>query len=180
MSEPPAQSPAPAIPRPAAGSPQALRLPVRLQQVLPLRIALGRVSFSDDLPFPLDQARSTPTFSGTASIYQAFRALKLAPGSVVLCPSYNCGHEIEPLLRLGLRVRWYRVGPDLEMDLEDIRRRFTEEVRAVLVTHYFGFAQPLEELRVLCDRWDAFLVEDCAHALLSDNAAGTLGRTGDA
>ncbi len=155
-------------------------MPVRFQQVLPLRIALGRGRSDDALPFPLDQTRTELTFSGTASIYQAFRALKLAPGSVVLCPSYNCGHEIEPLLRLGLRPKWYRVGPDLESDLDDIRRRFTDEVRAVLVTHFFGFAQPVEELRVLCDRWGAFLVEDCAHALLSDNGAGTLGRTGDA
>jgi dTDP-4-amino-4,6-dideoxygalactose transaminase len=165
---------------PAAQSPGPVRLPVRFQQVLPLRIALGLGEGDGGLPFPLDQIRTTLTFSGTASIYQAFRALKLAPGSVVLCPSYNCGHEIEPLLRLGLRPKWYRVGRDVESDLDDIRRRFTEEVRAVLVTHFFGFAQPLDELRVLCDRWGAFLVEDCAHAFLSDNAAGTLGRTGDA
>jgi perosamine synthetase len=167
-------------PPPIAGSPPAVRLPVRLQQVLPLEVALGREKFSAELPFPLDQSRAIPTFSGTASVHQAFRALRLPAGSIVLCPSYNCGHELEPLLRLGLRVRCYRVGPDMEADLADIRSRFTDEVRAVLVTHFFGFAQPLEELRVLCDRWGALLVEDCAHALLSDNAYGTLGRVGDA
>lgn len=157
-----------------------VRLPVRLQQVLPLMTALGPAASSAALPFPLDRSWAVPTFSGTAAVYQAFRALGLPPGSIVLCPSYNCGHEIEPLLRLGLRVRCYRIGADMDADLDDIRRRMNEEVKAILVTHFFGFAQRLGELRALCDRWGAFLVEDCAHALLSDNVAGTLGRVGDA
>jgi dTDP-4-amino-4,6-dideoxygalactose transaminase len=55
-----------------------------------------------------------------------------------------------------------------------------DEVRAVLVTHFFGFAQPVAEIRVICDRWGALLVEDCAHALLSEDAVGPLGRVGDA
>ncbi|MGH7497361.1 MAG: DegT/DnrJ/EryC1/StrS family aminotransferase [Gemmatimonadales bacterium] len=156
------------------------RLPVRFQQVLPLGAALGAGRPTAVMPFPLDQPGVVTTFSGTAAVYQAFRALRLPAGSVVLCPSYNCGHEIEPLLRLGLTVRCYRVTSEMEADVEDVRRRMGEEVRAVLVTHFFGFGQRLEELRVLCDRWGASLIEDCAHALLSDNAVGNLGRMGDA
>ncbi len=153
---------------------------VRFQPVLPLGAALGGGRASGARPFPLDQPRVLLTFSGTAGIYQAFRAIGLRPGAVVLCPSYNCGHEIEPLIRLGLRVRCYRVGGDLEVDLDDLRRRMDREVKAVLVTHYFGFGQPLDELKTLCDRRGVFLVEDCAHALFSDNASGDLGRAGDA
>lgn len=153
--------------------------PVRFQPVLPLAAALGRGP-RVPRPFPLGQPRLQLTFSGTAAIHQAFRALDLPPGSTVLCPGYNCGHEIEPVLRLGLRVRCYRVGTDLRADLDDIERRMDDSVRALLVTHYFGFAQPLLELRALCDRRGVRLIEDCAHALLSEDARGTLGRVGDA
>ena len=153
--------------------------PVRFQPVLPLAAALGLGRRPGERPFPLDQSRLLLTFSGTAAIHQAFLALDLPPGSTVLCPSYNCGHEIEPLVRLGLRVRCYRVGPDLRADLDDIERRLAPSVRALLVTHYFGFAQPLAELRALCDRHGIRLVEDCAHAFLSDDAYATMGRVGD-
>jgi perosamine synthetase len=112
-------------------------------------------------------------------VHQAFRALDLPAGSTVLCPSYNCGHEIEPILRLGLRVQCYRVGGDLQADLYDIARRLDDDVRAIVLTHYFGFAQPLAELRALCDRHGIRLVEDCAHAFLSEDARGTMGRVGD-
>ena len=151
---------------------------VRFQPVLPLDTALMTRGRRQARPFPLDQPRTLLTFSGSAAMYQAFRALGLPPGSTVLCPSYNCGHEIEPLLRQGLRVRCYRVGADLRSDPADIQRRVTPDVRAVLVTHFFGFAQRLGELRALCERHGLYLVEDCAHALLSDDEDGTLGRVG--
>lgn len=154
-------------------------MPVRCQPVPPVEVALGRTSARTVLPFPLEEPGVVFTYSGTAALYQAFGALRLSRGDAVLCPSYNCGHEIEPLLRLGLDVRCYRVTNELEIDLEDLERRLRSGARAVVITHYFGFPQPLEALRALCDRYGAFLVEDCAHALFSDNLQGNLGRVGD-
>jgi dTDP-4-amino-4,6-dideoxygalactose transaminase len=154
-------------------------LPVRAQPGLPIELAFGKGPPGPGLPYPLSEPGTILTYSGTAAIYQGFRALELPPGSTVLCPSYNCGHEIEPILRLGLGVECYRVARNLDIDLDDVERRLRAGARALLVTHYFGFAQPLGELRALCDRYGAMLVEDCAHALLSNNAERTLGRVGD-
>ena len=165
---------------PARSRVERSSVPVRLSAVLPLDAALGRGPLLPRRPFPLDQPGVVLTFSGTIAVYQAFRALGLAAGSVVLCPSYNCGHEIEPLMRLGLRIHCYRVTAGLDADLEDIERRMGPTVKALLVTHFFGFGQRLEELRALCDRRGVFLVEDCAHALLSGNQSRDLGRVGDA
>ena len=122
--------------------PGPVRLPVRFQQVLPLSIALGPGQSDGRAAVSARSGPGTRPFPAPRRSIRPFARYQAPPGSVVLCPSYNCGHEIEPLLRLGLRPKWYRVGPDLETDLDDIRRRFTEEVRAVLVTHFFGFAQP--------------------------------------
>ncbi len=152
---------------------------VRYQPVLPLAVALGALPRTEARPFPLGHPRLLLTFSGTVAIHQAFLALALPAGATVLCPAYNCGHEIEPIVRLGLDVECYRVGGDLQADLADIEWKLRRGARAVLVTHYFGFAQPLAGLRALCDRHGAYLVEDCAHALLSDDEWGTLGRMGD-
>lgn len=155
------------------------RLPMRCQPVLSLAAVLDTGERAAPRPFPLEQRGALLTFSGTVAIYQAFRSLALPAGSTVLCPSYNCGHEIEPLTRLGLTVECYRITADLQIDFEDLERRLRGNVKALMATHYFGFAQPLAELRALCDRHGVFLVEDCAHALLSDDALGTLGRSGD-
>lgn len=152
---------------------------MRCQPVLPLTAVFDGAERAPHRPFPLDRRDALLTFSGTAAIYQAFRSLLLPDGSVVLCPSYNCGHEIEPLTRLGLKVECYRITADLQIDFEDLERRLKGNVKALLVTHYFGFAQPLAALRALCDQHGVLLVEDCAHALLSDDATSTLGRVGN-
>lgn len=156
------------------------RAAVRSQPVLPIEAVFARPKESQERPFPLRDPELALTYSGTAAVYQAFRALHLNAGSSVLCPSYNCGHEIEPLLRLGLRVECYRVTTDLQIDLEDVERRLRGGAKALMATHYFGFPQPLAELRELCDRHGTFLVEDCAHAFFSDNSSHDLGRVGDA
>ncbi len=153
---------------------------VRSRPRLPIESIFGSSKGASKLPFPSTEPGVVYTFSGTAATYQAFKALGLGAGSLVLCPAYNCGHELEPLLRLGLKVECYRVSGNLEIDLEDIERRIGNGVRALIVTHYFGFAQPIAELRKLCDKHGVYLIEDCAHAFFSDNETADLGRVGDA
>lgn len=121
------------------------------------------------------------TFSGTAALSSAARALGLEPGDGVLFPAYNCGHEIEPFLRRKIRPAFYRVGPGVCVDPDDVEREIRAETRAVLLTHYFGFPQNAEAIRALCDRHGLRLIEDCAHALYSVDGSGTpLGSYGDA
>ncbi len=130
--------------------------------------------------FPFSEPRLHLTFSGTAAIAQATRVMGLGPGSRVLCPAYHCGHEIEPFFRAGCEVDLYRVRSDLQIDVEDIAARLVPGIKALLVTHYFGFPQRhLAELKELCRRNGTLLVEDCAHALFSDGTEGPLGSTGD-
>lgn len=154
--------------------------PIRSQPCLPLETLFADERPLCGLPFPVNAPNAVLTYSGTSASYQAFKALHLGRGSTVLCPSYNCGHEIEPLLRLGLAVDCYRVSADLQIDVEDVAKRLRHGVKALMVTHYFGFAQSLTELRQLCDRHGVYLIEDCAHAFFSDNEAHNLGRIGDA
>lgn len=151
-------------------------LPVRCQSVLPIGLIFEPHKPSNELPFPVSEPNVVLTYSGTGAAYQAFHTLGLSVGSTVLYPSYNCGHEIEPLTRLGLCVECYRIKDELQLDLEDIENRIKGDIKALLVTHYFGFAQPLTKLRQLCDQYGIFLVEDCAHAFLSDNADQNLAR----
>ncbi len=120
------------------------------------------------------------TFSGSAALHASVAALGLEPGEGVLFPAYNCGHEIEPFLRRGLWATFYPIGRDLAVDAGEVERRIGPGVRAVLVTHYFGFPQELSRLRSVCDRRGVLLIEDCAHALLSARDGLPVGATGDA
>lgn len=119
------------------------------------------------------------THRGSTAIQQACRALKAGPGDKILAPAYNCGSEIDAMLWSGAEVILYGVDRTAAFDLGEIESLMGPDVRAVFVTHFWGFPQPLEALRELCTERGVALVEDCAHALFSAGASGPVGLGGD-
>lgn len=143
----------------------------------PLRHLIKTAAY--DLPFPFNSPGRRYFYSARYALAGGIRALGLKAGDGVLLPAYNCGVEIEPFSRMGITPGFYRIREDLKSDLDDLRNRLDGNVRAVLVTHFLGFPQPVEELRRICDDRKVFLIEDCAHALLSVRNGRYLGSFGD-
>lgn len=130
-----------------------------------------------------------PQFSGRINVFthlsrvgiaMAFRLLHLSDGDEILAPSYNCGSELDPLLKCGADVVFYRVDSRTRIDFDDVRRRLTPRTRALYVTHYFGWPQPLTEISQWCREHNLLLIEDCALSLLSRGPDGPIGLAGDA
>jgi len=131
-------------------------------------------------PFPFDSDRVSFWFKGRVAIWQGIQRLPLVPGDRVLVPAYACGSEIQPLLEAGCELLFYRVGPRLDPDLEDLERLCETPCRALWVTHYFGFAQPLQALLDFARKHNLLLVEDTTHGLFSETSDGRpLGSLGD-
>lgn len=116
---------------------------------------------------------------GRTAIGIACRLLGLKSGDEVLAPSYNCGAEIDPLIKSGATVVLYRIDRSLRIDLEDLRRKITVKTRVVYLIHYFGFPQPAARIKQICEEKGLFLIEDCALALFSRHRGVMLGSTGD-
>lgn len=100
-------------------------------------------------------------------------------GAEVLVPSYHHGVEIEALVDAGARPVFYRVGPNWDVDLEDVERRITPKTKALYLTHYAGFPGPVLEMKALAEKHGLPLVEDCALSLLSQDGSLKLGTVGD-
>jgi dTDP-4-amino-4,6-dideoxygalactose transaminase len=114
--------------------------------------------------------------SGRGALYWAFRSLHLDARAVVWMPAYHCGAEVQAALDAGLDVGFYRVGPDLAVDVDDLERRLRQRAGPVVVIHYFGFGQPgIAAIDELCRRQRIPWLEDCAHALFSDHEGAALG-----
>src|SRR5262245_13919179 len=129
--------------------------------------------------FPFDVPGGAWTFSGRVALYHGLPHLDLPPHSVILVPNYHQGVEIDALVAAGYKLRYYRVGQQLEIDLCDVERRLDAEVSALYVIHYFGFPQPIARLRAFCDAHGLKLIEDCALSLFSRDGSQWLGSAGD-
>ena len=132
-----------------------------------------------DPPFPWSAPGGAYGFQGRGLIYRLLRSRGIGPGDLVVAPEYHHGNEIRAIRATGAAVRFYPVGMDLRPDLPALSALLEARPRALLVIHYNGWAQPIDEIRPLCLRSGTILIEDCALALLSEPDGRPLGSRGD-
>lgn len=149
---------------------------------MPLAPVLSRASFGRKpagLRGILDLANCCLVTSGRAALALALRELGVGQGDQVLLPAYHSLSMVPPVLWRGAVPVFYRVGMDTAVDLEDVAARIGPRVKALVVTHYFGFPQDLERIRALCDARGLALVEDCAHCFFGEHAGRPVGSFGE-
>lgn len=119
--------------------------------------------------------------SGTAALHLAVLALGLGPGDEVVLPSLNFVSAAATVALSGATPVFADVkGPhDLCIDPEDAARRITPRTRAIVAMHYGGYAADLTALARLARTHGLALIEDCAHAPVTDSPHGVLGTVGD-
>jgi len=129
--------------------------------------------------FPLSHEKGYYFFTARYALASGLRALGIGPNDTVLLPSYTCGVEIDTILNCNINPVFYRVNKDLLVDIDDLLKKINKNVKAILVTHFLGFPQPIHEIKKICLKKNLFLIEDCAHALLSTYEGNYLGSYGD-
>lgn len=117
--------------------------------------------------------------SGRIAIGLALQALGIQPGDTVLMPAYHSASMVPPVSWRGATPRFYRVTSTAQVDLIDATARLDATVKAIVVTHYFGFLQDLAPIRAWCDTHRIAMVEDCAHSFFGEQAGRSVGSTGD-
>ncbi|MCV2364570.1 DegT/DnrJ/EryC1/StrS family aminotransferase [Paucibacter sp. DJ1R-11] len=110
---------------------------------------------------------------GRYALHEAMRRSGLGPGTALLAPSYHCLTMLDPALRLGAAIKLFPVNANLTPDIGALKnivhhQHGDQRIQALLIPHYFGIAQSLEnmlELKQICLDAKISLIEDCAHIL---------------
>ena len=122
--------------------------------------------------------------SGTAAMHLALKLAGLKPGEVVFCQSLTFSASANPIT--------YEQGVPVFIDSEEdtwnmsptaLERAFEKypECRIVIVVHIFGVPGKIDEIKAVCDRHGAILIEDAAEALgakYKGHSVGTDGKYG--
>lgn len=119
------------------------------------------------------------TYNARGAFYQLLCSLRNGERRTVLLPAFHCTALVEPVPRAGFKADFYRILPDFRPDMEDLRRRLSRDVAAIVVIHYFGFATDLGPFLTLRSEFGCYIVEDCAHSFLSHTDSSTIGHGGD-
>lgn len=126
-----------------------------------------------------DLAHTTFTTSGRAAIFHAVLQLQLPPASTVLVPSYHCPTMVAPVILANFKVAYFGLRADGLPNLDTIDAATASKSKAMLVSHYFGLAHSLAEVRQWCDDRGIALIEDCAHCYFGEAGERPIGAWGD-
>jgi dTDP-4-amino-4,6-dideoxygalactose transaminase len=131
-------------------------------------------------------ARDVLLYPSAREAFRALLAKNVPRGGRVLLPAYigwsarEGSGVFDPIAQCELVPVFYRVDDRLHLDLADLEAQLQHGVHVVVLIHYFGHVDPSYRAAVaLARRAGAFVVEDEAHAMLTDLYAGTCGRLGD-
>ena len=120
--------------------------------------------------------------NGTTAIELILRGLGIEGRSVIV-PTNTFLATAYAVMQSGNRLIFADSEADtLCLDVEDVKRRITDDTAAVILVHIGGLITPaVDELKALCHEKGIHLIEDCAHAhgcTIDGRQAGTLGVAG--
>jgi dTDP-4-amino-4,6-dideoxygalactose transaminase len=131
--------------------------------------------------------------SATSGITLALRmirdSLPLLPDNEfyeVLSVPLTCMATNVPILANGFKIKWVDVDRETGLiDLVDLERKITKSTRILTFVHWGGYPVDLDSLKMILDRKELELgfrvqvIEDCAHAFLSEYNNKLLGTHGN-
>lgn len=122
------------------------------------------------------------TPSGTAALEMCALLMDIKPGDEIIMPSFTFVSTANAFVLRGAVPVFVDILPDdLTIDTTLVPVAITPRTKAIVAVHYAGGACEMAPLRALAQRHDIDIVEDAAHALLSEyqgSALGTIGRFG--
>ena len=117
--------------------------------------------------------------TGREALKLGLSYLKILSNDRILIPAYICQEVTKAIKTLKIDIDYYQIFNNLNPDFNDIQAKITPKTKAILMVHYFGFPQPIEEFENICKKYNLKLIEDCAHTFLGRYANKFLGTFGD-
>ena len=126
----------------------------------------------------------SPFPSGRSAFKAILQDLDWEEGRILLLPAYigwssrEGSGVFDPVRESGIPFKFYKITANLNVDVEDLQLRMKEHPGAVvLVIHYFGRVDPnYNSIINLVREGNGELIEDQAHAMLTDIVGGVSGR----
>jgi len=124
--------------------------------------------------------------SGRTALKSILFDLNQSGPRVLLLPAYigwsarEGSGVFDPVQELGIHFEFYRITDTLEIDQSHLSKQLAKFPNAILLLiHYFGRIDPgYRQILSLAKEFGAEIIEDEAHAMLTDLVGGISGRAG--
>jgi len=110
-------------------------------------------------------SKSLAVSNGTAALHMALLACGIDSGEVIT-PSLTFIADQNVTRMSGAKNVLADITSmeDWCVDPDDIEAKINEKTKAVMIVHYAGFACDMDRISSICEKYNLFLIEDCAHS----------------
>jgi perosamine synthetase len=121
--------------------------------------------------------------NATAALEMSAQLCQFQLGDEFICPSHTFTASAYPFVKKGAIPVWADIDEDTRVvSLDTIKKCVSENTRAVVVVHLYGFIIPdIAEIAHFCKENDILLIEDVAQAMgtaINGKKAGSFGDFG--
>jgi perosamine synthetase len=103
--------------------------------------------------------------SGTSALELAYDLAGISSGDEVITPVLTCTATNLPLVRRGVQIVFADIDYDLNISVEDVKRKITDKTKAIVFVHFGGNNRGLEELLAIGRERGIAIIEDAAQAV---------------
>ncbi|WP_051620843.1 DegT/DnrJ/EryC1/StrS family aminotransferase [Paenibacillus sp. UNC451MF] len=145
-------------------------------------------AFEKELAAHVGVRDAAAVISGTAAIHLALRLIGIKEGDVVFCSSLTFVASANPIVYMGANPVFIDSEPETwNMSPQALERALADAYvegslpKAVIVVNLYGQSAKMDEIVMLCNRYNIPVIEDAAESLGSTykgRASGTFGKYG--
>lgn len=120
--------------------------------------------------------------AGTAALHLAVKAAGVKPGDKVFCSDMTFDATVNPVVYEGaIPVFIDSEYETWNMDPKALEKAFEmyPEVKVVVIVHLYGTPCQMDEIKAICDKHNAIIIEDAAEALGATYKGKPCGQFGD-
>jgi dTDP-4-amino-4,6-dideoxygalactose transaminase len=134
--------------------------------------------FEDQLSCP----RALLTTSCTHALEMSAILLNIQADDEVIMPSYTFVSTANAFVLRGAKIIFVDIRPDtMNIDEGKIEQAITDKTKVIVPVHYAGVACEMDTIMEIANKYNLFVVEDAAQAMMSSykgKALGTIGHLG--
>lgn len=103
--------------------------------------------------------------SGTSALELSYELAGIKTGDEVISPVLTCVATNIPIIRRGAKIVFADIDTDLNINIEDVKKKITPKTKAIVFVHFGGNNRGLEELTKIGKERGITIIEDAAQAV---------------
>lgn len=120
------------------------------------------------------------TTSCTHALEMAAWLLCIQPGDEVIMPSYTFASTADAFASRGANIIFVDIRPDtMNIDENKIEDAISAKTKAIVPVHYAGVSCEMDIILDIANKYNLYVVEDAAQAMMSSYKGKALGTFGD-